>query len=291
MAVKRNPRELEVAEPFATLFPVQAEVLELVKDSIRKDGFMSDKPILAWRDAFGDRGRLVVVDGHTRLKAALALKLDEVPVTGRQFKSVDAAITAGIGEQVQRRNLNREQIAAYVVSILPLLDEVKGGLRTRTAKQLAQLLGVSVPTIDRARGLLNSGQTDLIEAVKSGEISLLKAYSGLSDSPPPEEEPVPELSDDPEPEPAADPEPAAEPEPEPERAQNYKPAVPGESKLLKLAKQMNALAQAWSDVMAEYNPPSAEHKELWRLVVDATNDLADESEKWTAWLVGKAETG
>ena len=111
---------------------------------MREHGFQVDKPILVWKDAFGDRGRQVVIDGHTRLQAALDLKLTEVFTTVRQFKNTDAAITAGIGEQVQRRNLNREQIAAYVVSILPLLDETKGGLRTRTAKaarRLARRLG------------------------------------------------------------------------------------------------------------------------------------------------------
>ena len=186
MAVKKDPTTLEQADPFVSLFPVEPETLELVKGSIREHGFQIDKPILVWKDAFGEQGRQVVVDGHTRLRAALDLKLPEVWATMRQFKDVDAAITAGIGEQVIRRNLNREQIAAYVVSLLPLLDETKAGLRTRTAKQLAKLLGVSMPTIDRARSLLDSGHDDLVEAVKQGEMSLLAAWQeSLGDTPPP----------------------------------------------------------------------------------------------------------
>jgi ParB-like chromosome segregation protein Spo0J len=185
MAVKKNPRTLETAEPFRSLFPVEPATLALVTESIRERGFEPDKPILMWKDAFGERGRQVVVDGHTRVKAALDLKLPEVWATVRQFKDVDAAITAGIGEQVNRRNLNREQIAAYVVSIMPMLDEVKGGLRTRTAKQLAALMGVSVPTVDRARGVLASGDQGLIDAVKSGEKSLLAAYTEATSGPPP----------------------------------------------------------------------------------------------------------
>lgn len=180
MAIKQDPRTLELAEPFVSLFPVDAETLRLVTDSIREHGFQIDKPILAWKDAFGDKGRLVVVDGHTRLRAALDLKLPEIYVTVRQYPNLDVAITAGIGEQVQRRNLNREQIAAYVISILPLLDEKRGGLRTRTGKQLAQLLGVSEITVKRARVVLESGQTDLIDAVKNGEKSMLAAYTELT---------------------------------------------------------------------------------------------------------------
>jgi ParB-like chromosome segregation protein Spo0J len=185
MAVKKDPKSLELAEPFVSLFPVDAATLKLVTDSIREHGYQIDKPILVWRDAFGQRGREVVVDGHTRLQAARDLRLREIWATVRQFKNTDAAITAGIGEQVQRRNLNREQIAAYVVSILPLLDETKGGLRTRTAKQLAGMLGVSVPTIDRARGIIASGDQELIDQVKTGRKSLLAAYTELTTGAPP----------------------------------------------------------------------------------------------------------
>jgi ParB-like chromosome segregation protein Spo0J len=189
MAVKKDPKTLELTEPFVSLFPVDETTLGLVTAAIRERGFDPDKPILLWKDAFGSRGRQVVIDGHTRLKAALTLKLPEVWCTVRQYRNLDAAITAGIGEQVQRRNLNREQIAAYVVSILPLLDETRDGLRTRTAKQLAALLGVSVPTVDRARGVLASGDEELIDAVKSGSTSLLAAYTELTGgSPPPVEE-------------------------------------------------------------------------------------------------------
>jgi ParB-like chromosome segregation protein Spo0J len=191
MAVKKDPRTLELAEPFRSLFPVDAATLKLVTDSIRENGFQLDKPILVWKDAFGERGRQVVVDGHTRHRAALDLKLPEMWATLRQFKGVDAAITAAIGEQVQRRNLNREQIAAYVVSILPLLDDhVPYGLGTRTARQLAEMLGVSKPTIDRARGVLGSGRTDLIDAVKNGEMSLLVAYTETTGGSPPAQTPT-----------------------------------------------------------------------------------------------------
>lgn len=193
MAVKKDPRTLEVAEPFVSLFPIQPEVLGLVKESMREHGFQDDKPILLWNDAFGERGRQVVIGGHTRLQGALDVKLPEVWTTVRQFKDVDAAIAAAIGDEVIRRNLNREQIAAYVISILPLLDKTNGGLRTRTATELAHMLGVSKPTVDRTRSLLNSGRSDLVDAVKQGEMSLLAAWQESLDEPMlPEPEPAAE---------------------------------------------------------------------------------------------------
>jgi ParB-like chromosome segregation protein Spo0J len=191
MAVKKDPRTLELADPFVSLFPVDQESLKLVTNSIRELGYQPDKPILVWRDAFGDRGRQVVVDGHTRHRAALDLKLGEIWVTLRQFHDVDAAITAAIGEQVQRRNLNREQIAAYVVAILPKLDpHVTGGLATRTGQELADLLGVGIATVKRARALYGSGRDDLIDAVKDGEMSLLSAYTESTDGQPPAQAPT-----------------------------------------------------------------------------------------------------
>src|SRR5262245_48463934 len=99
MAVQKDPRTLQLAEPFVGLFPVDPTRLKLVTDSIRERGYQLDKPVLVWRDAFGERGRQVLVDGHTRHRAALDLKLKEIYATVRQFKNVDAAITAAIGEQ------------------------------------------------------------------------------------------------------------------------------------------------------------------------------------------------
>lgn len=176
MAVRKDPRSVERAEPFVSLFPIDPDTLKLVTASMREHGYDITKPVLAWKDAFGERGRVVTVDGHTRQQSAIDLKLKEIPVTVREFKNVDEAIAAAIGEQVQRRNLTREQIAMHVIRILPLLDEKRGGLRKKTAKQLAETLGVSVPTIDRARGVLASENEELIADVREGRKSLLAAY-------------------------------------------------------------------------------------------------------------------
>jgi hypothetical protein len=73
---------------------------------------------------------------------------------------------------------NRE-IAAAVVSILQQDD----GLRGQPAVEIARTLNVSKPTVDRARALLRSGNTDLIESVKAGRMSLLSAWSQLGDRP------------------------------------------------------------------------------------------------------------
>jgi hypothetical protein len=206
MAVPKDPREIETADPFRSLFPIDPAVRDLVASSIRANGYDPGKPILAWRDAFGEHGRTVVIDGHTRLAVALDLGLDAVLATMRRFDSVDAAIAAAIGEQAQRRNLNPSQLAIHVLTMLDRFDDgfrgqgARNDLYGRSAKQLGEMIGVTSRTIERARQLIAFGDDDLLAQVKAGDIGLKTAIERARR----DEDLAPE------------PEPAVEPEPEPE---------------------------------------------------------------------------
>ena len=174
----RSPAEVETAAPFTDLFPVRAADVEAIAADIREHGFRSDRALVLWRDAFGDRGRNVLVDGHRRLAAALEVGVDSVPVVTRRYPDLDAAVEAAVTEQVRRRNLTGDQRASFVLDALPTLDGDHGGrgarndLHGRTAKEVAEMLGVSTSTVERARVLLASGRADLVARVQAGEIGL-----------------------------------------------------------------------------------------------------------------------
>lgn len=181
MAVLKNPTELEVAEPFSSLFPISSSVLRTLTQRMRTDGYDAHHPILAWRDAFGDHGRTVVVDGHTRRQAAIDADVDSVMVTVRRFDSAEAAIAEAIDEQAHRRNLNSAQLAVYVLEALTRMDDgfrgqgARNDLAGRSARQLADMLGVGTSTIERARKLVDFGDSDLLAEVKRGDLSLKAA--------------------------------------------------------------------------------------------------------------------
>ena len=63
---------LKMEEPFRNLFPIRQTVLAEIIDDMNVNGFDFGHPIVVWK--------MIVVDGHTRLKAAIAAGLETVPV-------------------------------------------------------------------------------------------------------------------------------------------------------------------------------------------------------------------
>ena len=59
---------LKMEEPFRNLFPIRQTVLAEIIDDMNVNGFDFGHPIVVWK--------MIVVDGHTRLKAAIAAGLE-----------------------------------------------------------------------------------------------------------------------------------------------------------------------------------------------------------------------
>ena len=75
------PEMLLTQAPFNSIFPIQTPVLQRIVDRMKKIGFDPAHPILVWK-----RGSdAVVIDGHTRLQAALSLGIRDIPVIFREF--------------------------------------------------------------------------------------------------------------------------------------------------------------------------------------------------------------
>jgi len=172
---------LRTRKPFSTLFPPQPEVLAAIKEDMEEHGFDPSKPIDVWRDV----GKLVVVDGHTRLQAATEAGLGEVETYAHEFTDETEALEYAIRNQSRRRNLT----AAELLRCVEALDvrkqhggdrrsgatRIKGSaepLKTeRSADHTASVLGVSGSTVKRARAVLD-GPEEVKEAVENGDLSL-----------------------------------------------------------------------------------------------------------------------
>ena len=79
---------LKMEEPFRNLFPIRQTVLAEIIDDMNVNGFDFGHSIVVWK--------MIVVDGHTRLKAAIAAGLETVPVICRQFNDENEALEYAI---------------------------------------------------------------------------------------------------------------------------------------------------------------------------------------------------
>ncbi|WDP92230.1 MAG: ParB N-terminal domain-containing protein [Desulfobacter sp.] len=174
---------LTTRDPFDTLFPIAGETLAAIRQDMESNGFDPVFPIVVWEE------EAIVVDGHTRFTAARDLGLEQVPVVMKSFDNEDDALLYSFHIQRNRRNMSDEDI----LKCLALLDNIHGQgedgegeeapKKTRKAvnEERAKELGISPAKVDKARKVLEHGDQEIREKVKSGEKSINKAFNEIQD--------------------------------------------------------------------------------------------------------------
>ncbi|MFA6717386.1 MAG: ParB N-terminal domain-containing protein [Victivallaceae bacterium] len=169
--------DIKTAPPFRELFPIQDAVLERIIWDMRKNGYDPTQPIVLW-----DCDRPVVIDGHSRLRAARKAGLFQIPVVRKKFPDEAAALRYAIGCQRNRRNL-RDADILRCISELKTLSEPKCHdeihVLGHTTQAAAALLGISEWKLKKSRAVLRRAPEELIAAVQTGEISINKAYERM----------------------------------------------------------------------------------------------------------------
>lgn len=181
------PVDISVRSPFKDLFPIREEVLkEIVKD-MKKNGYDKSKPISLWR-----RCGLTVVDGHTRLEAAILAKVEDIPTVMKEFSNEKEALEYAIHCQRNRRNLSDQEILQCVSELDKRKTKSQAGKAGRdkqlgqaqpcaspgkTASQTASVLGISERKVEQARAVLDKAPEEIKKAVKAGKMSINKAYN------------------------------------------------------------------------------------------------------------------
>jgi ParB-like chromosome segregation protein Spo0J len=170
----RMARTEDIAEDpeISGIFKIHDNTLESVTESMRENGFDRAEPIVVWK------GNNSVVDGHTRLKAARTLGMEEVPVIEKEFEDVYAAILYTFERQANRRNLEQGEILAVASTLRDKAREARDG-SGRGAELLAKKLGVSAATIYKARRIGIEASEEDLKAVQEGRTTINKVYKKI----------------------------------------------------------------------------------------------------------------
>lgn len=169
--------DLKVEEPFSTLFPVGEDTLEGIRTDMESNGYDDAFPIIVWEE------KGIVVDGHTRFTAALAVGLEQVPVLIRNFENEDDAILYAFHLQRNRRNLADEDILRCL-HVLDSIDEARDGekrTRREKIKERANELGTSESKIDKAKKVMEHADDSIREAVETGDKSINQAFNEMQE--------------------------------------------------------------------------------------------------------------
>jgi len=156
------------AESFKDLFPIREDVLSEIIDDMTVNGFDAKHPIVAWN--------MTVVDGHTRLKAALRTGLSKVPITLKEFSSEDEALQYAIRAQSNRRNLTDAELDKRNAVGRPEKIATNVAIAGRTSKNTANLLGISRGKVEKLRTINDHAPSEIRDAVTSGSMSIDRGY-------------------------------------------------------------------------------------------------------------------
>lgn len=169
---------------FQEIFPIDEDDLWRISDSMRKKGFYRNQHILYGKILEEDSE--FVLDGHTRVAAARDAGIDSVPVYCVTFETRREAIMFCYEIQLNRRNLTDGQ----KLVALSKLDELKNPGRKsgeevgtgKSAADMAEQLGMSERKVEQGRAILNSGDEEIIDAVKNDKMSYDAAYKAVKKS-------------------------------------------------------------------------------------------------------------
>jgi hypothetical protein len=158
--------DIVIDPEISKIFEIQEPIRYLVANDIKDSGFDKSQPLTIWK------GTGFLLDGHTRLSAAIEAGLEEVPVVEKEFDSRDAAIWYTIVRQALRRSLTPVEILK-AVEMLPEERNRKG--EGSLAGQLAEMLGLNASTVYDAKKILREATPEVIEKVKNKEMSFKAA--------------------------------------------------------------------------------------------------------------------
>ena len=182
IARMRKVSELKCDPAFSGIFQIKDEILTAIIRSMKESGYDKAEPIVIWK------GKDIVVDGYTRLKAAIEAGIPEIPVEEKEFSSLEEAVRYAKKRQLERRNLSQGEILAAASKLENKSDHDGSG---RSSELLAKELGVSPSTIQHARTVLTQAPPDVVEQVKQNKLTINKAYKATKEAKQPQK-PVPD---------------------------------------------------------------------------------------------------
>ncbi len=113
-----------------------------------------------------------MVDGHTRLRAAIKAGQKTISSELREFVDLEAAMQFAYNRQKSRRNITGGQLVMAVVKA----RESRKGKDQLSTKDLSKMIGFSTSQVDFARQLVRRGKSAEIQVVLDGDASLKTAY-------------------------------------------------------------------------------------------------------------------
>lgn len=165
---------IEEHPDFKALYKIDPGVLERIVQSMKKNGFDDSQPVHIW---VTEDGHKYLIDGYTRFTATQKAGITSLPVYEHKFKNFDETYKYVLGLQVNRRNLDGDELLRNV-AILSKCDFVKNSSGYK-AELIANSLGISKRTAERAISVEKNADEEMRQKIENKEMTLSQAYTKL----------------------------------------------------------------------------------------------------------------
>ena len=166
--------DIEEHSDFKALYKIDAGVLERIVKSMKENGFDESQPVHIW---LTEDGHKYLIDGYTRYTASKKAGITSLPVYEHSFKSFDETYKYVLGLQVNRRNLNGDELLRNI-AILSKCEFVQKSTGSK-AELIAKNLGISKRTAQRAISVEKNADEKMRQQIENNEITLSQAYTKL----------------------------------------------------------------------------------------------------------------
>ena len=169
--------DIEEHADFKALYKIDAGVLERIVKSMKENGFDESQQVHIW---LTEDGHKYLIDGYTRYTASKKAGITSLPVYEHSFKSFDETYKYVLGLQVNRRNLDGDELLRNI-AILSKCEFVKNANKHK-ADIIAKSLGVSKRTAERAISVEKNADEKMRQQIEKKELTVFQAYKNLHEA-------------------------------------------------------------------------------------------------------------
>lgn len=159
--------KLKLDPTYKDVFNQEAKKVDRIAEDMIENGFDKSQPLIITED-------YAILDGNSRFIAAQKAGIKIVPIIIKKFDTKNDALVYEYKLQLNRRNLNDSELFLSFLALEEL--HIKSGKKGRSDEILAKQLDKSPRFITKMKEVAKKASPQLLDKIKTGEISLHKAY-------------------------------------------------------------------------------------------------------------------
>ena len=173
--IKINPAEIQKIPELQSIFRIDCEVKNRIKDDMVVNGFSKAHPVHVFKWVIDGKEVLVLCDGYTRYTAASELGLSTIYAQVHIFQSINEAVLYSMKEQFNRRNLQDSELFKNFEILRK--QEIDG--RKLTATELSERLKKSKRHIFKLQEVQAKSTKDQLNSIRNGKASINQIYNEI----------------------------------------------------------------------------------------------------------------